>query len=217
MGKLIRCHNRKVDSTVSAYFSLLPNEHYNDVIMGAIASQITSLTIVYSTGHSDADQRKLQSSSSPVPGEFPAQMASNAENVSIWWRHREPIARQAGSSPMLPLCSPHVPIGDVDSKAAQKIVIIIIMAVWFLMDSGSVTVRGWKYTCRNEKCPQMLPARKHFSTLSYTLAICLYPIMAVSMHVTQFTVFSATHLFHSLAPKTPHGITTIDDAWGPFY
>ena len=24
---------------------------------------------------------------SPGPGEFPAQMASNAENVSIWWRH----------------------------------------------------------------------------------------------------------------------------------
>ena len=24
---------------------------------------------------------------SPVTGEFPAQMASNTENVSIWWRH----------------------------------------------------------------------------------------------------------------------------------
>ena len=24
---------------------------------------------------------------SPEPGEFPAQMASNAENFSIWWRH----------------------------------------------------------------------------------------------------------------------------------
>ena len=24
---------------------------------------------------------------SPVTGEFPAQMASNAENISIWWRH----------------------------------------------------------------------------------------------------------------------------------
>ena len=24
---------------------------------------------------------------SPETGEFPAQMASNAENVSIWWRH----------------------------------------------------------------------------------------------------------------------------------
>ena len=26
---------------------------------------------------------------SPVIGEFPAQRASNAENVSIWWRHHE--------------------------------------------------------------------------------------------------------------------------------
>ena len=26
---------------------------------------------------------------SPVTGEFPAQMASNAENVSIWWRHHD--------------------------------------------------------------------------------------------------------------------------------
>ena len=25
----------------------------------------------------------------PRPGEFPAQMASNAENVSIWWRHHD--------------------------------------------------------------------------------------------------------------------------------
>ena len=38
--------------------------HYDDVIMGAIASQITSLTIVYSTVYSDADQRKHQSSAS---------------------------------------------------------------------------------------------------------------------------------------------------------
>ena len=38
--------------------------HYNDVIMGAIASQITGLTIVYSIVYSDADQRKHQSSAS---------------------------------------------------------------------------------------------------------------------------------------------------------
>ena len=38
--------------------------HYSDVIMGTIASQITSLTIVYSTIYSDADQRKYQSSAS---------------------------------------------------------------------------------------------------------------------------------------------------------
>ena len=36
--------------------------HYNDVIMGPAASQITSLTIVYTTVYSGADQRKHQSS-----------------------------------------------------------------------------------------------------------------------------------------------------------
>ena len=45
--------------------------------------------------YSGADQRKHQSSASLAfvrgnsqgTGEFPAQMASNAENVFIWWRH----------------------------------------------------------------------------------------------------------------------------------
>ena len=63
--------------------------------MGAMTSQITSLTIFYSTVYSGADQRKHQSSASlafvrgnsPVTGEFPAQMASNAKNIFIWWRH----------------------------------------------------------------------------------------------------------------------------------
>ena len=62
--------------------------------MGAMASQITSLAMVYSTVYSYADQRKkkfhvtgLYAGNSPVTGEFPAQRASNAENVPIWWRH----------------------------------------------------------------------------------------------------------------------------------
>ena len=66
---------------------------YNDVIMGAMASQITSLTIVYSTVYSGAHQKTsklrvtgLCARNSPVTGEFPAQMASNVKNVSIWWR-----------------------------------------------------------------------------------------------------------------------------------
>ena len=44
--------------------------------MSGIASQITSLTIVYSAVFSGADQRKHQT------GEFPAQKASDAE---FWW------------------------------------------------------------------------------------------------------------------------------------
>ena len=38
--------------------------HHNDVIMGTMASQITSLTIVYPTVYSGADRRKHQSSAS---------------------------------------------------------------------------------------------------------------------------------------------------------
>ena len=44
------------------YFIILV--HYADVIMTKMASQITSLTIVYSTVYSDADQIKHQSSAS---------------------------------------------------------------------------------------------------------------------------------------------------------
>ena len=41
-----------------------PTYHYCDAIMGTIASQITSLTMVYTTVYSDADQSKHQSSAS---------------------------------------------------------------------------------------------------------------------------------------------------------
>ena len=63
--------------------------------MGAVASQITSLGIfllnrlfwdrskktskLRVTGHCEGN--------SPVTGKFPARKASDAENVSIWWRH----------------------------------------------------------------------------------------------------------------------------------
>ena len=70
--------------------------HYNDAIMRAMAFQITSITIVYSNVYSTHISKKtsklcvtgLCEENSPVTGEFPAQRATNAENVSIWWRHQ---------------------------------------------------------------------------------------------------------------------------------
>ena len=50
--------------------------HYNDVIMTMMASQITSLTVVYSNVYSDADQRKHQSS---------------ASLAFVWGIHRRPV------------------------------------------------------------------------------------------------------------------------------
>ena len=57
----------------SHYFA---KEHYSDVIMGAAASQITSLTVVYSTVYSEADQRKHRSS---------------ASLAFVWGIHRGPV------------------------------------------------------------------------------------------------------------------------------
>ena len=76
--------------------------HCSDVIMGSMAFHITSLTIVYSTVYSSADQRKHQrlaslafcEGTSPLTGEFPTQIASNAENVSIWWRHHVEVSNK---------------------------------------------------------------------------------------------------------------------------
>ena len=68
--------------------------HSIDIIMTTMACQITSLTVVYSTVYSDADQSKHQSSASLTfvwgihrDRWIPLQRASYAENVSIWWRH----------------------------------------------------------------------------------------------------------------------------------
>ena len=48
----------------ATYEHALISAHYTDFIMGAMAFQITSLTIVYSAVYSGADQRKHQSSAS---------------------------------------------------------------------------------------------------------------------------------------------------------
>ena len=50
--------------------------HYGDVIMSVIASQITSLAIVYSSVYSGADQRKRQRS---------------ASLALVWGIHRRPV------------------------------------------------------------------------------------------------------------------------------
>ena len=59
----LQCRHASVTASLTL---LLANGkiHYDDVKMGAIASQITSLTVVYSIVYSDVDQRKHQSSAS---------------------------------------------------------------------------------------------------------------------------------------------------------
>ena len=80
--------------TFSCIIGVKETCHYCDVIIGAMASQITSLTIVYSTVFFRRRSKKtsklrvtgLCAGNSPVIDEFFAQKVSNAGNVSIWWR-----------------------------------------------------------------------------------------------------------------------------------
>ena len=68
--------------------------HYDDVIMGTIASQITSLPSVYSTVYSGADQSKHQSS---------------ASLAFVWGIHRGPV----NSPHKWPVTRKMVPFDDV--------------------------------------------------------------------------------------------------------
>ena len=71
------CHKISVleVTKISSTCTML-NSHYSDVMIGTMASQITSLTAVYSTDYSGADQRKHQSS---------------ASLAFVWGIHRGPV------------------------------------------------------------------------------------------------------------------------------
>ena len=61
--------------------------HYRDVIMGTMASQITSITIVYSTVYSGADQRKRQSSASLA-------FVREIHRLPVNFPHKWPVTRK---------------------------------------------------------------------------------------------------------------------------
>ena len=76
--------------------SLMPGDtHYSDVIMGAMrlkspASRLFTRPFIPAQINKTSKLRAagLCGGNSPVTGEFPTQMTSNAELVSIWWRHQ---------------------------------------------------------------------------------------------------------------------------------
>ena len=74
------------------------------------ASQITSLTILYSTLYSGADERNIKAprpglcaGNSAEAGELSAQKASNTVNLSIWWRHHVTDTYMRHSASMIPV------------------------------------------------------------------------------------------------------------------
>ena len=80
--------------------SSINDRHHSDVIMTAMTSQVTGVSIVCGAFRSSADERKLQSSASLVflgksTSGFPSKRTSNTKNVSIRWHpHVYGLTRQ---------------------------------------------------------------------------------------------------------------------------
>ena len=90
MQPLNICYGFKFASTCCEITLGWMPQHYDDVIMSAIASQITSLTIVYSIVYSSTDQRKHQSSASlrgPVNSPHKSQLRGECFHLmtSSWY------------------------------------------------------------------------------------------------------------------------------------
>ena len=81
--------------------------HYSDVTMGRIASQITSLTSVYSTVYSDSDQSKHQSS---------------ASLAFVWGIHRRPV----NSPHKWPVTRKMFPLDDVIMVGHEHLIMQLI-------------------------------------------------------------------------------------------
>ena len=74
--------------------------HYSDVIISVMASQITGVSIIYSTVVKVQIEESIKAPRhwplwGEFSGDFPVKGASNAENVSIWWRHRDTLQRKS--------------------------------------------------------------------------------------------------------------------------
>ena len=113
------------------WFIITGDTHFGDVIMGAIASQITNLTIVYSTVYSDADQKHQ----------------SSASLAFVWGIHRGPV----NSPHKWPVTRKMFPFDDVIMVYRFR-----ELPWWFVItgDTG-----GWGYgnlyTCIDESLQQL--------------------------------------------------------------
>ena len=84
----MRMRRRMVMMAMLLLLLLLMMMHYSDVIMGAMASQITSLTIVYPNVYSGADERKHQSSAS-LAALLQLQLHSRLNTWLQWFGQRQ--------------------------------------------------------------------------------------------------------------------------------
>ena len=106
--------------------------HYRDVMMGVIASQITSLTIVHSTVYSDVDQRKHQSS---------------ASLAFVWGIHRGPVNslhKWPVKRKMFPFDDVIMQIGRYNTFLLCHVSAVVCLRKLYLYILSFTSCRSWK-------------------------------------------------------------------------
>ena len=75
---LTTTHSKSIEGSVTAFSRVVPLNYYSDVIINVMASQITGVSIVYSTVCSGVNQIKHQ----------------NFASLALMWIHRWPVNSQ---------------------------------------------------------------------------------------------------------------------------
>ena len=114
---------------------------------------------------------------SPVTGELPAQRASNAENVSIWWRHYE---KKNGSLP------PREPY-SVPSHCANH--------YWFIVN---LNIRCWMQCLACPNATSLVLLR----SLVTNVVECIYNFWPITCHRHYSLKLLSWNYVSSIAPLT---------------
>ena len=127
--------------------------HYDDVIMRAMASQITSLTIVYSIVYPGADQSKHQSS---------------ASLAFVWGIHRRPV----NSPHKWPVTRKMFPFDDVIMCFALFSCDYIVSCKWGYVndDQGPISIYRPSYL---RMAISMLKIRRPLGRLIFNMGIAI--------------------------------------------
>ena len=121
--------------------------HYNDVIMSVIVSNHQPhnglLNLLFRRRSKKTPKLRgtgLCEGNSPVTGDVPSQRASNAENVSIWWRHHELWFENVGVTVLKlwnqPWCAQHEGVFDKSrsvhqySRVIGRVAVNCLVAWW---------------------------------------------------------------------------------------
>ena len=162
-------------------------DHYSDATMGAMASQITGRTIIYSTVYSGTDQRKHQSSSSlafvwgihwwPVnsPHKWPVTrkmfplhdvIMHQLNFVMVWYRSIVPIYLHVSI-----ICNKHTLIARFmgttwDPSGAERTQVGSVLAPWTLL-SGYITATLYIKHCKSF-------SKNKFESIHHFMLVMIY-------------------------------------------